>query len=195
MNENHKFFPMYLLRILFVGCLFIAFELITTRFLYFGPATAVAGLGAALIGLGLSRRLLPLGDPSRPAVAPGPALAKDNHAPVNAPRHAPPRAPDPMLEQLSAEVARLRQQLDRLEQENQHLKQAQHQLEQQPEEADPFPDELVQLGYHGAVEDFKRRLLAHTITLSQGNRAAAARQLGLQRTYLYRLVKQLQVKA
>lgn len=50
---------------------------------------------------------------------------------------------------------------------------------------------LIPLGFHEAVETFKRRLLAEAISLAEGNRAEAARRLGLQRTYLYRLARQL----
>jgi predicted nucleic acid-binding Zn ribbon protein len=39
-------------------------------------------------------------------------------------------------------------------------------------------------GFHGAVSDFKRRLLEATLTQAGGNRTRAARALGLQRTYL-----------
>jgi hypothetical protein len=46
-------------------------------------------------------------------------------------------------------------------------------------------------GFHGAVLQFKRQLLAKAIASSAGNRAEAARLLGLQRTYLYRLTRQL----
>jgi hypothetical protein len=55
--------------------------------------------------------------------------------------------------------------------------------------------ELAPLGFHPAVEEFKRRLLCQTIAACGGNRAEAARRLGLQRTYLYRLTKQLNVSA
>jgi hypothetical protein len=51
--------------------------------------------------------------------------------------------------------------------------------------------ELMPLGFHPAVDEFKRRLLSTTIDSCGGNRAEAARRLGLQRTYLYRLTKQL----
>ncbi len=51
--------------------------------------------------------------------------------------------------------------------------------------------ELIPLGFHEAVETFKRRLLEEAISLAEGNRAEAARRLGLQRTYLYRLARQL----
>lgn len=49
----------------------------------------------------------------------------------------------------------------------------------------------MRLGFHGAVAQFKRQLLTQTITRCSGNRAEAARILGLQRTYLYRLTRQL----
>jgi hypothetical protein len=63
-----------------------------------------------------------------------------------------------------------------------------------PVEAAPEVDwirGLIPLGFHEAVETFKRRLLAEAISLAEGNRAEAARRLGLQRTYLYRLARQL----
>ncbi len=53
-------------------------------------------------------------------------------------------------------------------------------------------EELLPLGFHGAVAEFKRRLLAQSIARCSGNRSEAARLLGLQRTYLYRLTRQLE---
>lgn len=50
-------------------------------------------------------------------------------------------------------------------------------------------------GYHGAVCDFKRRLIEATLHQVQGNRTHAARALGLQRTYLLRLIRELRVVA
>lgn len=47
--------------------------------------------------------------------------------------------------------------------------------------------------YHGAVYDFKRRLIEATLHQSRGNRTHAARVLGLQRTYLLRLIRELGV--
>ena len=41
-------------------------------------------------------------------------------------------------------------------------------------------------GFHGAVAEFKRRLIETTLTDLGGNRTRAARALGLQRTYLLR---------
>jgi DNA-binding NtrC family response regulator len=42
------------------------------------------------------------------------------------------------------------------------------------------------VGYHGAVSEFKRRLIEATLHQASGNRTHAARALGLQRTYLLR---------
>ena len=49
------------------------------------------------------------------------------------------------------------------------------------------------LTYHGAIDDYRRELIAKTLAQTQGNRAAAAKILGLQRTYLSRLIKALRV--
>jgi DNA-binding NtrC family response regulator len=51
------------------------------------------------------------------------------------------------------------------------------------------------VGYHGAVSDFKRRLIEATLHQARGNRTHAARALGLQRTYLLRLIRDLGVAA
>ncbi len=51
------------------------------------------------------------------------------------------------------------------------------------------------LSYHGAVSDFKRRLIEATLHQALGNRTHAARALGLQRTYLLRLIRDLGVAA
>jgi DNA-binding NtrC family response regulator len=45
--------------------------------------------------------------------------------------------------------------------------------------------------YHAAVEEFKRGLIASTLRKTGGNRTRAARLLGLQRTYLARLIRDL----
>jgi DNA-binding NtrC family response regulator len=49
--------------------------------------------------------------------------------------------------------------------------------------------------YHGAVSEFKRRLIEATLREARGNRTHAARTLGLQRTYLMRLMRDLRVMA
>jgi DNA-binding NtrC family response regulator len=48
--------------------------------------------------------------------------------------------------------------------------------------------------YHGAVDGYRRELIVKTLAQTQGNRAAAAKILGLQRTYLSRLIKSLGVR-
>src|ERR1700730_14957332 len=48
-------------------------------------------------------------------------------------------------------------------------------------------------GFHGAVSEFKRRLIEATLTQAGGNRTRAARALGLQRSYLSRAVRGCQV--
>jgi Nif-specific regulatory protein len=50
-------------------------------------------------------------------------------------------------------------------------------------------------GYHGAVSEFKRRLIEATLHQMRGNRTHTARALGLQRTYLLRLIPDLHVTA
>jgi transcriptional regulator with PAS, ATPase and Fis domain len=47
--------------------------------------------------------------------------------------------------------------------------------------------------YHGAVDDYRRELIEKTLAQTQGNRAEAAKILGLQRTYLSRLIRTLRV--
>ncbi|MGB7951975.1 MAG: sigma-54 dependent transcriptional regulator [Candidatus Binatia bacterium] len=47
--------------------------------------------------------------------------------------------------------------------------------------------------YHGAIDDYRRELIAKTLAQTEGNRAAAAKVLGLQRTYLSRLIRTLRV--
>jgi DNA-binding NtrC family response regulator len=51
------------------------------------------------------------------------------------------------------------------------------------------------VGYHLAVSEFKRRLIEATLHQVRGNRTHAARALGLQRTYLLRLMRDLGVTA
>jgi len=48
-------------------------------------------------------------------------------------------------------------------------------------------------GFHGAVTEFKRRLIEATLAQLGGNRTQAARALGLQRTYLLRLMREFGV--
>ncbi len=54
-------------------------------------------------------------------------------------------------------------------------------------------EQWAPLGFRGAVEEFKRRLIEAALRQSGGNRTYAARGLGLQRTYLLRLIRDLAV--
>jgi len=49
------------------------------------------------------------------------------------------------------------------------------------------------VGFRGAVEEFKRRLIETALRQAGWNRTHAARSLGLQRTYLLRLIRDLGV--
>jgi len=60
---------------------------------------------------------------------------------------------------------------------------------------EPLPVPEPPLSYHGAVSAFKRRLIEATLREARGNRTHAARALGLQRTYLLRLIRELGVAA
>lgn len=44
--------------------------------------------------------------------------------------------------------------------------------------------------YHKEVESFKKELIRTTLETTAGNRTQAARRLGLQRTYLLRLIRE-----
>lgn len=54
---------------------------------------------------------------------------------------------------------------------------------------------MGEVGFHGAVSEFKRRLIETVLHQFGGNRSQAARALGLQRTYLLRLIRDLGVTA
>ena len=62
-----------------------------------------------------------------------------------------------------------------------------------PPPASPPPPRPV-VGFHGAVSEFKRRLIEATLAQSGGNRTRAAKALGLQRTYLLRLMREFQIR-
>ena len=61
----------------------------------------------------------------------------------------------------------------------------------QPDTA-PSPDAPAPT-FRDAVIAFKRQLLVDTLATTAGNRTSAARVLGLQRTYLQRLIRELGV--
>jgi hypothetical protein len=62
-----------------------------------------------------------------------------------------------------------------------------------PAAADPLVESAMR--YDVAIREFKRRLIEEMLRLSGGNRTTAARWLGLERSYLQRLIKQLRVRA
>ncbi len=50
------------------------------------------------------------------------------------------------------------------------------------------------LSYHEAIEAYRRELVIQALTHAQGNRAAAAKALGLHRTHLLKLIKSLNIE-
>jgi hypothetical protein len=113
----------------------------------------------------------------------------------------PPTSP-PLIDQLQADLAELHRRLAEIEASR--ARRVDESLDapiesaslEEPSPRQPPPgDDVLKLGYHAAVEEFKRRLIGEAIARYGGNRAEAARRLGLQRTYLYRLIKQLGVPA
>ena len=52
---------------------------------------------------------------------------------------------------------------------------------------------LPRLSYHEAVGQFQRTLLEATLREHDGCRSAAARALGLSRTYFHRLIRALKI--
>jgi DNA-binding NtrC family response regulator len=58
----------------------------------------------------------------------------------------------------------------------------------------PSSFEATTEDWHKAVRGFKRALVEQTLARTHGNRTHAARTLGLQRTYLLRLIHDLDVQ-
>ncbi len=50
-----------------------------------------------------------------------------------------------------------------------------------------------ELSYHDAINSYRRELIVRTLADTQGNRAAAAKALGMHRTHLMKLLKALQI--
>lgn len=48
--------------------------------------------------------------------------------------------------------------------------------------------------YHKEVDNFKRQILQAALETHHGNRTHAARALGLQRTYLLRLIRDFEIR-
>jgi hypothetical protein len=57
------------------------------------------------------------------------------------------------------------------------------------------PATTPQPAWYEAVAAFKRELVEHALACTGGNRTQAARVLGLQRTYLLRLMREMGVNA
>jgi transcriptional regulator with GAF, ATPase, and Fis domain len=47
--------------------------------------------------------------------------------------------------------------------------------------------------YHEAIDSYRREVILHTLARTEGNRAEAARILGLERSYLLKLIKSLHI--
>jgi DNA-binding NtrC family response regulator len=67
---------------------------------------------------------------------------------------------------------------------------------------DDFSPGIVALGpkmpsgifsYHEAIDSYRREVISHTLARTEGNRAEAARLLGLERSYLLKLIKSLHI--
>jgi DNA-binding NtrC family response regulator len=50
-----------------------------------------------------------------------------------------------------------------------------------------------ELSYHDAINSYRRELIVRALADTQGNRAAAAKALGMHRTHLMKLLKALQI--
>jgi DNA-binding NtrC family response regulator len=53
----------------------------------------------------------------------------------------------------------------------------------------------IELSYEGEVRDFKRRLIIRTLNQCGGSKTRAARNLGVARNYLHRLINQYQIRS
>lgn len=49
--------------------------------------------------------------------------------------------------------------------------------------------------YHQRVREFKRQVVQEALAAAEGNRSEAARVLGIDRAYLYYLIRDLRVQA
>jgi DNA-binding NtrC family response regulator len=55
------------------------------------------------------------------------------------------------------------------------------------------PGVATELSYHDAVNSYRRELIVRALAATQGNRAAAAKALGMHRTHLMKLIKALRI--
>ena len=61
--------------------------------------------------------------------------------------------------------------------------------------ATPVPVAASRATWHMAITTFKRELIERALKQTRGNRTRAARALGLQRTYLLRLMREMHLAA
>jgi DNA-binding NtrC family response regulator len=60
--------------------------------------------------------------------------------------------------------------------------------------ADPDPgNRSISPSYHESIDEYRREVIVNALAQMQGNRAAAARLLGLQRSYLLKLIKSFNI--
>jgi DNA-binding NtrC family response regulator len=59
----------------------------------------------------------------------------------------------------------------------------------------PEPQDLLGLPYRDALCGFRRKLIESALARAGGNQTRAAELLGVQRTYLNRLIKELGIQA
>src|SRR2546422_6046917 len=64
----------------------------------------------------------------------------------------------------------------------------------QPMDITPEQSERMNRPFHEAIERHKREVIRRALALASGNQTKAAELLGLQRTYLARLIKQMDIK-
>jgi DNA-binding NtrC family response regulator len=55
------------------------------------------------------------------------------------------------------------------------------------------PPSSTSVTYHAAIQAYRREVILRALAQAQGNHAAAAKALGLQRTYLQRLLRTLHI--
>jgi len=70
-----------------------------------------------------------------------------------------------------------------------------HDLPISAAESEPHPDASFEGSYHQAVLNYKREFLQAALTQAAGNQTRAAEAMGLQRTYLSRLLKELGIRS
>jgi transcriptional regulator with PAS, ATPase and Fis domain len=54
-------------------------------------------------------------------------------------------------------------------------------------------NKIEELSYHDAINTYRRELIVSALATAQGNRAAAAKALGLHRTHLLKIMRALSI--